>query len=68
MLSYVELKLVMLVMEICVLSVTGIVSVNYLFFRGGSGSRIFLLAVVIWPVLEMSEMNVGCNVLLQDII
>jgi hypothetical protein len=46
----------MLVMEICELSVAGIVSVSCLFFRGGSVSRIFLLATAIWTVVEFSEM------------
>jgi hypothetical protein len=50
----------MLAMEICVLSVAGIVSVSCLFFRGGNGSRIFLLAAAIWPVVEFSEMYLGC--------
>ena len=58
----------MLAMEIFVLSVAGIVSVSCLFFRGGSGSKIFLLAAAIWPVVEFSEMYLGCNVLLQGII
>ena len=33
-----------------------------------SGSRIFLFAAAIWPVVEFSEMYLGCNVLLQGII
>jgi hypothetical protein len=45
----------MLAMEICVLSVAGIVSANCSFVRGGSGSKIFLLVAAIWPVVEFSE-------------